>query len=91
MDWKEEMRKVAKNAKLRLTEQELEELSQEIGEIIRAFEIVERIGAEEGGKEEAVVGRRRKDEARKYDWDPFCCAKHRKDRFFVGPRLVAGE
>ena len=87
----EEIGKVARQAKLKLSEGEARKLAGEIQEILRMFDEMddERVDGLEPTVHPAKAGERlRDDEVVETRWDPFCCSRLVQDRQFVGPRLV---
>ncbi|MEM3791640.1 MAG: Asp-tRNA(Asn)/Glu-tRNA(Gln) amidotransferase subunit GatC [Candidatus Micrarchaeaceae archaeon] len=92
MESYEEIERVAKIARIKLSEEEKEKFAKQIPSILSLFSKV----SEADPKEEAslhpipISGNEslREDEPKKFEWNPLSNAKEKEGRYIKGPRIV---
>jgi len=88
---RDQVRRVAEHARLRLTDSELDVYAGQLVVILEAFselDAVDTDGVEPSFHPLTVEDALREDEATSWEWDPFANSGHREGRFFRGPRII---
>ena len=88
---RDQVRRVAEHARLRLTDSELGVYAGQLRVILDAFSELDTVDTE--GVEPSyhpIMGEDvlRDDESTRWEWDPFANSGHREGRFFRGPRIT---
>ena len=85
------IRKVAKIARLELTDEEVEEFTKQIDDILEAFKSLEKVDTKDVKPSFQPIEIKnvwRKDKVKDYEWDPLSNADNKEDNYFKGPRSV---
>lgn len=92
--WKideELIKRVAKNARLELTEQEIEKFTKQLEDILSAFKKINEVDTaktEPSFHPQEIKNVMREDKAKKWEWDPLANTKQKENSYFKGPRAV---
>lgn len=83
---------VAKLARLRLTEQEIEKFTKELSAILDAFSTLQKISADASPSFQPIplknVAREDKEEQSLSQDEALANAEHKEEKYFKGPRIV---
>ncbi len=85
------IRKVAKIARLELTDEEVEEFTKQIDDILEVFKSLEKIDTKDVKPSFQPIEIKnvwREDKVKEYEWDPLSNADNKEDNYFKGPRSV---
>lgn len=88
---KELVKRVSTNAHLRLTEEETENFTQQLKDILSAFKTLDEIDTKDvkpSFHPQEISDIYREDKAEKFDWDPLANTKHKEGKHFKGPKIV---
>lgn len=88
---KELVKRVADNARLRLTEDELENFTQQLKDVVNAFKSLDEVDTDEikpSFHPQEISDVYREDKVEKFDWEPLANTKHKEKKYFKGPRVV---
>ena len=87
---RELLERVARVARLELTDEELEKFTDQLRVILEAFKELDEVdtdGVEPSFHPQELKNVLREDEAKPWDWDPLSNTGHREGRNFKGPRI----
>jgi len=85
------VQRVAKIARLDLTEQEIKKFTDELASILEAFAALDKVNTtnvEPSFHPQPLQNVWREDKAEKFDWQPLANTKHKEGKYFKGPRIV---
>jgi len=85
------IRKIARIARLELTDKEVREFTKQIDYVLESFKSLEKINTKDVKPSFQPIEIKnvwREDKIKDYEWDPFSNAENRKDNYFKGPRSV---
>ncbi|MBI2079325.1 Asp-tRNA(Asn)/Glu-tRNA(Gln) amidotransferase subunit GatC [Candidatus Micrarchaeota archaeon] len=89
MDYKKEVEKLSKTARLKLSEEEKTRFAADLTSVLEAFDKLDEVDTsqikDDCKKHTPIL---RKDKAEEKEFNPFSNTKHKKDNYFLGPRLV---
>ena len=83
--------RIAKVARLELTEDEVEKFTEQLKVILEAFRELDDVdteGVEPSFHPQELSNVLREDEAKPWDWDPLGNSRHKERRQFKGPRIT---
>ena len=92
--WKvdeELIKRVAKNARLKLSDEEIEQFTKQLGDILGAFKSLDEVKTDKvkpSFHPQEISDVYREDKAEKFDWDPLANTKHKEKKYFKGPKIV---
>jgi len=87
---RELLERVARVARLELTDEELEKFTGQLRVILEAFKELDEVdtdGVEPSFHPQELKNVLREDEADPWDWDPLSNTSHKEGRNFKGPRI----
>ncbi|MBL7170184.1 MAG: Asp-tRNA(Asn)/Glu-tRNA(Gln) amidotransferase subunit GatC [Candidatus Aenigmarchaeota archaeon] len=85
------IRRVAKIARLELTNEEVKEFTKQIDDVLEAFKAIEKVdtkNVEPSFQPLEIKNIWRNDEVCEWDWKPLSNAENKEDDYFKGPRAV---
>lgn len=88
---KELVKRVADNARLKLTEEEVEKFTKQLEDILSTFKEIDEVdtkNVEPSFHPQEIKNVLREDEVKKFDWNPLENTKHKEGKYFKGPRIV---
>ena len=88
---KELIKRVAKNAKLELTDEEIEKFTQQLEGILSAFKTIDEVdtkNVEPSFHPQEIKNIWREDKPQKWEWDPLANTKHKEGKYFKGQKAV---
>ncbi len=88
---KELIKRVAGNARLKLSDEEIERFTKQLEDILSAFKSLDEVNVEKvkpSFHPQEISDVYREDKAQKFDWDPLANTKHKEKKYFKGPRIV---
>ena len=84
------VKRIAKVARLELTEDEIEKFTKQLKVILEAFRELDDVdteGVEPSFHPQKLSNVLREDQATPWSWDPLDNTEHREGRYFKGPRI----
>lgn len=87
----EELRRVAKNARLNLTDEEILKFTKQAADVLDAFKSLDEVDVnkvEPSFHPQEISNVWREDKASKWAWDPLYASKHNEKGYFKGPKIV---
>ena len=88
---KQLVKRVADNARLKLTEQEIEKFTKQLGDILQAFKEIDKVNTEKvkpSFHPQEIKNVFREDKVKEWKWKPLDNTKHKEKKYFKGPRVV---
>ena len=88
---KELVKRVANNARLKLTDEEITKFTRQLEDILVAFKSLDEVNTDKvkpSFHPQEISDVYREDKAEKFDWDPLANTKHKEGKYFKGPRIV---
>lgn len=88
---KELVNRVSSNARLKLSEEEIEKFTKQLEDILTAFKSLDEVNTDKvkpSFHPQEISDIYREDKAEKFDWDPLSNTKHKEGKYFKGPRIV---
>ena len=88
---KELVNRVSGNARLKLSEEEIEKFAKQLEDILEAFKSLDEVSVEKvkpSFHPQEISDIYREDKAEKFDWDPLANTKHKEKKYFKGPKIV---
>jgi len=85
------IRKVAKIARLELTNDEVREFTKQIDDVIEAFKSLEKVDTKDVKPSFQPIEIKnvwREDKVKDYEWDPLSNSDNKENNYFKGPRSV---
>ncbi len=82
---------VSKLARIKISEEEKEEFTSQFDSILNFFSKIDEVNTENVEPAFQPIDLKnvlRKDEVKKFDWDPLANTKHKENKHFKGPRIV---
>ncbi|MEM5797496.1 MAG: Asp-tRNA(Asn)/Glu-tRNA(Gln) amidotransferase subunit GatC [Candidatus Aenigmatarchaeota archaeon] len=92
--WKidgELIKRVADNARLKLTEEEIEKFTVQLKDVLQAFKSLDEVDTNDvkpSFHPQKISDVYREDESEKFSWEPLANTKHKEGKYFKGPRIV---
>ena len=92
--WKistELVKRVAKNARLHLSEEEVAKFTRQASDVLSAFKALDEVDVadvEPSFHPQEIKNVWREDIPRKWEWDPLYASRHKEKKQFKGPRIV---
>ncbi len=83
--------RVAKIARIRLTEEELDKFSKQMEGILDAFKQIDEVDTEKvvpSFHPQELKNDWREDESEQWKWDPLQNTKHKEGKYFKGPKIL---
>ncbi|MDI6807029.1 MAG: Asp-tRNA(Asn)/Glu-tRNA(Gln) amidotransferase subunit GatC [Candidatus Aenigmarchaeota archaeon] len=88
---KELVKRVASNARLKLSEEEIEKFTKQLSDILSAFKEIDKVDTTKikaSFHPQKIKNVFREDKAMKFEWKPLANTKHKEEKYFKGPRIV---
>ena len=88
---KELIKKVAVNARLKLTDQEIEKFTKQMSAILEAFKEIDQVdtsNTKPSFHPQEIKNVFRDDIAKEWDWQPLDNTKHKEGKYFKGPKII---
>jgi len=88
---KELVNRVSRNARLKLSEEEITKFTNQLEDILKAFKTLDEVNTTKvkpSFHPQEISDVYREDKAEKFDWDPLANTKHKEKKYFKGPRIV---
>jgi aspartyl-tRNA(Asn)/glutamyl-tRNA(Gln) amidotransferase subunit C len=88
---KQLVKRVAENARLKLSEQELEKFTKQLEDILQAFKEIDKVDTDRikpSFHPQEIKNVLREDKCKEWKWDPLANTKHKEKKYFKGPRIV---
>jgi len=85
------IKKVAKIARLELSDEEVREFTKQIDDVLEAFKSLEKVDTKNvkpSFQPLEIKNVWREDEVKEYEWDPLSNADNKEGNYFKGPRSV---
>ena len=92
--WKidrELVKRVADNARLKLTDDEVEKFTKQLEDVLSSFKSLDEVNTDKikpSFHPQEISDVYREDKAEKFDWEPLANTKHKEKKYFKGPRIV---
>lgn len=88
---KELVKKVADNARLKLSEQEIEKFTKQLEDILQAFKEIDKVNTanvKPSFHPQEIKNIFREDKVKEWKWNPLSNTKHKEGKNFKGPKIV---
>ena len=88
---KELVKRIAANARLKLSEEEMEKFTHQLENILVAFKSLDEVDTKDvkpSFHPQEISDVYREDKAGKFEWDPLGNTKHKEKKYFKGPRII---
>lgn len=88
---KELVKRVSDNARLKLTDGEIEKFTKQLEDILASFRSLDEVDTAKikpSFHPQEISDVYREDKAEKFDWEPLVNTKHKEKKYFKGPRIV---
>ncbi|MBI2084612.1 MAG: Asp-tRNA(Asn)/Glu-tRNA(Gln) amidotransferase subunit GatC [Candidatus Aenigmarchaeota archaeon] len=88
---RELVKRVSSNARLNLSDEELESFTSQLKEVLKAFKSLDEVNTEKvkpSFHPQEISDVYREDKAEKFDWDPLANTKHKEGKNFKGPKIL---
>ncbi len=88
---KELLERISKNARLKLSDKEIEKFTVQLEDILGAFKSLDEVDTkdvEPSFHPQEISDVYREDKAEKFDWNPLENTKHKEKKYFKGPRII---
>jgi aspartyl-tRNA(Asn)/glutamyl-tRNA(Gln) amidotransferase subunit C len=88
---KELMERVASNARLKLTDEEMEKFLKQLGDVLSAFKKIDEVDTKDvkpSFHPQEIKNVLREDVAVEWKWSPLENTKHKEGKHFKGPKIV---
>ncbi len=88
---KELVKRVSDNARLRLSDSEIEKFTKQLEDILKAFKSLDEVDTTKikpSFHPQEISDVYREDKAEKFDWKPLANTKHKEKKYFKGPRII---
>lgn len=88
---KELVNRVSRNARLKLSEEEIEKFTQQLKDVLEAFKSLDEVNTDKikpSFHPQEISDVYREDKSEKFDWDPLANTNHKERKYFKGPRIV---
>jgi len=88
---KELVKRVASNARLKLSEQEIEKFTKQLSDVLSAFKEIDEVDTADikpSFHPQEIKNVFREDLAKEWIWQPLDNTKHKEEKCFKGPRIV---
>jgi len=88
---KELVKRVASNARLKLSEDEIEKFTKQLSEILSAFKEIDKVDTEKvkpSFHPQEIKNIFREDVSKDWKWNPLENTKHKEGKHFKGPKIV---
>ncbi|MBI2005338.1 MAG: Asp-tRNA(Asn)/Glu-tRNA(Gln) amidotransferase subunit GatC [Candidatus Aenigmarchaeota archaeon] len=88
---RELVKRVAKNARLNLTDDEVDNFTKQLKDVLEAFKSLDKVNTEKvkpSFHPQEISDVYREDKAEKFEWDPLANTKHNEGKYVKGPRIV---
>jgi aspartyl-tRNA(Asn)/glutamyl-tRNA(Gln) amidotransferase subunit C len=85
------VKSVADNARLKLTEQEIEKFTKQLEDILQAFKEIDKVNTDNvkpSFHPQEIKNVFREDKTKAWKWDPLANTKHKEKKYFKGPKIV---
>jgi aspartyl-tRNA(Asn)/glutamyl-tRNA(Gln) amidotransferase subunit C len=85
------VKRVAKIARIDLTEEEIKKFTEELSSILDAFKELDKVDTKNiqpSFHPQELKNVWREDKTEKFDWQPLANTKHKEGKYFKGPRIV---
>lgn len=85
------IKRVAGNARLNLSDDEIEKFTKQLADILQAFKSLDEVDTNNmkpSFHPQEISDIYREDNAEKFDWNPVANTKHKEGKYFKGPRAV---
>jgi aspartyl-tRNA(Asn)/glutamyl-tRNA(Gln) amidotransferase subunit C len=82
---------VADNARLKLSDEEIEKFTKQLEDILQAFKEIDKVNTENvkpSFHPQEIKNVFRDDKAKEWKWNPLANTKHKEKKYFKGPRIV---
>lgn len=83
--------RVAKVARLKLSEEEIDKFSKQLEDVLQAFREIDKVDTADvkpSFHPQELKDDWREDKARPWKWEPLANTKHKEDKQFKGPKIV---
>lgn len=88
---KELIKRVAGNARLNLTDEEIERFTRQLKDVLSAFKSLDKVDTNNvrpSFHPQEISDVYREDKAEKFEWEPLDNTKHKEKKYFKGPRII---
>jgi len=88
---KELVNRVSSNARLKLSEEEMEKFTKQLEDILEAFKSLDEVDTDKvkpSFHPQEISDVYREDKAEKFDWDSLANTRHKEKKYFKGPRIT---
>lgn len=85
------VKRVAENARLKLSEHELEKFTKQLEDILKAFKEIDKVDTDNvkpSFHPQEIKNVFREDKAKEWKWEPLSNTEHKEKKYFKGPRIV---
>ena len=83
--------RLAENAKLKLSDTEIEKFTVQLEDILKAFKSLDKVDTKNvkpSFHPQEISDVYREDKPEKFDWDPLANTKHKEGKNFKGPKII---
>lgn len=88
---KELVKRVANNARLKLSEDEIEKFTKQLSDILSAFKEIDKVDTSKvkpSFHPQEIKNVFREDKSKEWKWQPLANTKHKEGKYFKGPKIV---
>ena len=88
---KELVKNVARNARMDLSEEEMERFAKQLEDILQAFKEIDKVDTEKVNPSfhpQEIKNVLREDSVKEWKWNPLENTKHKEKGYFKGPKIV---
>jgi aspartyl-tRNA(Asn)/glutamyl-tRNA(Gln) amidotransferase subunit C len=88
---KELVKRVTRNSRLKLSEEEIEKFTKQLSDILSAFKKIDKVdttNVKPSFHPQEIKNVFREDIAKEWKWDPLANTKHKEGKYFKGPKVV---
>ena len=88
---KELLKRVADNSRLKLTDEEIENFTKQLSDVLTTFKKLDEIDTKDikaSFHPQEMKNVFRDDKAHEWKWQPLANTKHKEEKYFKGPKIV---
>ena len=85
------VKRVAENARLKLTDEEISNFTEQLTEILKTFKKLDEVDTEDvkaSFHPQEIKNVYRNDKAEEWKWQPLSNSRHKEDKYFKGPKIL---
>ncbi len=85
------VKRVADNARLKLTDEEVENFTKQLSDILTTFKKLDEVDTKNvkaSFHPQEIKNVLREDKAEEWKWQPLANTKHKEEKYFKGPKII---